>query len=129
MSDQRIAILCEDEQRAWGIAEQLNGEDTTASVCDTSDELHQLVTTSQVDALVVDQALPGFLSGLDILTRLASAPGGPATLLLGDLRPEATDQARALGTRILPAQTTPEQVAEAVRAAARRSTRGRHFPV
>lgn len=110
-----MAILCESDTRRQLIAQELSGPDTHLVACAHTDELYRLATASRLDAVVLDQRLQGFLTGLDVLARLASDLVQPVSVLLGDLSPTEKSQAAAVRpTAVLPADAPPEAIASAV---------------
>ncbi len=52
---------------------------------ESSEQLHQLVNTQRIDAVVVEQHLGGFLTGLEILQRLREQLLRPLLVVIGDL--------------------------------------------
>jgi HD-like signal output (HDOD) protein/DNA-binding response OmpR family regulator len=119
MSTSKIfAVLCETEGRRQEIAAHLAAPDVDVRDCPTSDSLHQLTTTVRVDVVIIEQQLPGFLSGLDILTRLASDLVRPVSVVVGNLAPEDQNRAAALRvSAVLPREASAETIADAARSA------------
>jgi HD-like signal output (HDOD) protein/DNA-binding NarL/FixJ family response regulator len=110
-----IALLCEPEQRRQEITRELGGPDTEVISCPHTDELYQRAMTSRIDAVVLDQRLQGFLTGLDVLSRLAGELVRPVSVLMGELSPTEKSQAAAVRpTVLLPADAAPEAIASAV---------------
>jgi len=113
-----IAVHCEAAEQRQAIARHLEASDVDVRDCPTSDALHQLSAAVRVDAVVIEQKLTGFLSGLDILSRLAEDLVRPVSIVLGDLSPQEQARAAALGVSVvLPHQATPESVAAATQGA------------
>lgn len=110
----RVAILTESESRSRAIEEFLF-QPTEGQICLTSDELYHVVNAGQIDAIVVTNALGGFLTGVDIINRFADELVNPICVLVGDLTPSQKRRAEELrvGT-ILPADSTPVAIAAAI---------------
>lgn len=108
-----IAVLCEPEQRGRSIVSELQSDQAEARYCSSSDELYRLVTMSRVDAVVIDQRLTGFLTGLDILGKLLNDLLKPLAVVIGNLNGREQEQASGLSvSAVLPADSTVESIAE-----------------
>lgn len=106
-----IAVLCEPEQRGRSIVSELQGDQAEARYCSSSDELYRLVTMSRVDAVVIDQHLTGFLTGLDILGKLLNDLLKPLAVVIGNLNGREQEQAAGLCvSAVLPADSTVESI-------------------
>ncbi len=113
-----VAVLIEQPERRREIAEALAANNLEICECELADQLYRLAKKSRVDAIIIDQALDGFLSGLDILTRLANDLIRPVTVLVGNL--DTADVARAAAIRVsvtMPAHTSASKLVEATRLA------------
>lgn len=112
-SSKLIAVLCEPEQRGRSIVSELQGDQAEARYCAGSDELYRLMTTSRVDAVVIDQHLTGFLTGLDILGKLLNDLLKPLAVVIGNLNGREQEQAAGLCvSAVLPADSTVESISE-----------------
>ncbi len=110
----RIAVLCESAERGQRIAGLLSNSSTEGQACQSSDELHRVVTTGKIDAIIIDQRQSGFLTGLDIMSRLVQDLVRPVTILVGDLSADEKRQAAALQiTACLPSYSDGEAIAAA----------------
>ncbi|MCA9113441.1 MAG: HDOD domain-containing protein [Planctomycetaceae bacterium] len=80
---QVVALLCANSGRAAEIAKRIQ-ESAVAEpvVCATSDDFCHTVQHQRIDAVIVEQELTGFLSGLEIIERLAGDLLQPAVILL-----------------------------------------------
>jgi HD-like signal output (HDOD) protein/CheY-like chemotaxis protein len=129
-ADAVVAIRMADPARAGGLADRLAQEGYTAIVADTTDGLHALLNRDRVDVLVLEDRLPGFLSGLDVLEMFARELLRPDAVLLADPRREDALRVRELrSARVLPSAADTEAVVAAVRdSIARRSSGGAPVP-
>lgn len=110
----RIAVLAEPAERGLTIIEFLTNSTTSGVVCTSSDELSRVVNDGKTDAIVIDHQLSGFMTGLDIMQRLARDLVRPVAVLVGDLNPEEREQASRLKINaLLPQSATPQAIADA----------------
>ncbi len=106
MSARCVVILFADSDRAEGLANLLVGEGMQSIVVSTSDQLYHTLNTEAVSAVVIDQELNSFLSGLEILERLAEELLRPATILVGEVPPRLKERAARMSLgEILPSET------------------------
>jgi HD-like signal output (HDOD) protein/DNA-binding response OmpR family regulator len=102
------------EERRREIADHLRSSDADVRLCATTEELHHLAMTACIDAVIVEQALPGFLTGLDILSRLAGDLVKPVSILVGELTSAEQAQAASLHlSAVLPSDSAAECIASA----------------
>src|SRR5689334_16369345 len=68
MSSKRIvAIFLEDADRAEKLAAELSRAEIDPLISRTADDFHKVLNYQRVDLVVIDNDLPGFLTGLEIL--------------------------------------------------------------
>jgi HD-like signal output (HDOD) protein/DNA-binding response OmpR family regulator len=91
-----IAVFCAQEERRRSIAERLHGPESDVVPCATSDDLYRLAASVRVDAIILEQRLPGFLTGLDILARLAGELVRPVSVVLGEFTASEREQAASV---------------------------------
>lgn len=110
----RIAVLAEPVERGQTIVEFLTNSTTNGVLCTSSDELSRVVNEGKTDAIVIDHRLSGFMTGLDIMQRLARDLVRPVAVLVGDLDAEEKEQASRLKINaLLPQSTSPQAIADA----------------
>jgi HD-like signal output (HDOD) protein/CheY-like chemotaxis protein len=91
-----IAVLVADPARAAQLGDALGREGFETVLAQSSDELYGLVVQRRIAAVVIDNALRGFLRGIEIVERLAADLVRPAIVLLGDLTADERRQAERL---------------------------------
>ena len=96
-----VAIFLKDEDRACKLAAELSGDSIEPLLSQTAEEFHRIVSSQRVDLVVIDNDLPGFLTGLEILERLSKDLLRPPTILLGNLSAELRALASGLGVETL----------------------------
>lgn len=92
-----VAILLSESERAEELRQVLASPAIEVVVAQTLDRLHRLLKEQAVDLLVLDQELPGFMSGLEALERFRADRLSPATILLCSRMEEAREKAQSLG--------------------------------
>src|SRR5579863_8767876 len=98
MSNRRIvAIFLADAERARQLASELTSDNVEPLLSETVEELQQAANYQRIDLLAIDNDLPGFLTGLEILERLNGDLLSPPTILIGNLTPEMKARAGKLG--------------------------------
>jgi HD-like signal output (HDOD) protein/FixJ family two-component response regulator len=98
MSNKRIvAIVFENEPRALELAAELTEVELEPVICRTAEDFHRILNYQRVDLVVLDNQLPGFLTGLEILERLNSDLLRPPTILLAVANAELQSRASRLG--------------------------------
>ena len=124
-----IAVFCAQESRRHAIAERLRGPDIEVVECATSDDLYHQAAGAALDAVILEHRLPGFLSGLDILTRLASNLVRPVSVILGEFTASERDQAAAVRpSAVLPDDAPEDQIASAALGALMAARQGLPIP-
>ncbi len=116
MSNKRIvAIFLGDEPRALQLAAELTEVELEPVICRTAEDFHRILNYQRVDLVVLDNQLPGFLTGLEILERLNNDLLRPPTILLAAANAELQSRALRLGVEsVLPAEAKPGSVRTAV---------------
>lgn len=84
-SNHVVAVFVPRQQEADRLARRLRAEGADVLRIASSDELHRALSALRIDALVIEQQLHGFLTGLEILGRLRDQLLRPVTVLLGEL--------------------------------------------
>lgn len=106
-----VTIFLNDADRSSQLARALEVERFQPILPENSDTFHQLLSRQRTDLVVIDQSLPGFLTGLEILGRLYDDLIRPVTILIGQLSPEEQKAARRLGVdAVLPEEAGCDQV-------------------
>jgi HD-like signal output (HDOD) protein/FixJ family two-component response regulator len=116
MSNKRIvAIFFEEESRALNLAAELSQAELEPLISRSAEEFHRTLNFQRVDLVVIDNRLPGFLTGLEILERLNNDLLRPPTILLAPANAEIKSRAITLGVeKILAPETTPEATKTAI---------------
>ncbi|HEY2251245.1 MAG TPA: HDOD domain-containing protein [Planctomycetaceae bacterium] len=110
MSNRRIvAIFLADHDRAKQLASEITSDNVEPLLSESMEEFHRAVNFQRIDLVAIDNELPGFLTGLEILERLNGDLLSPPTILIGNLSPEMKARAGKLGIESrLPAGATIE---------------------
>lgn len=109
-----IVILFDDPRRAQELADRV-AEASNAVVVSTGDELYRMVNERQVDLLVIEHELKGFLTGFEILERLCAELIRPAMALMTRSPMDLKDHARSLGIQnILDSESSLSELKDAV---------------
>ena len=112
---QIVAIFLEDEARGLKLAAELSQGEIEPLICRTAEDFHRILNFQRVDLVVIDNRLPGFLTGLEILERLSNDLLRPPTILLATASAELKSQASRLGIEnILSQETAPESLKTAI---------------
>ncbi len=116
MSSKRIvAIFLEDADRADKLAADLTQAGIDPLISRTADEFHKVLNYQRVDLVVIENDLPGFLTGLEILERLTSNLLRPPTILLADSNAEVQRRTSQLEVETLvPRAATVEALKTAI---------------
>lgn len=110
------AVFLSKLDRVAPLLDALGQRALDAVVITNTDEFYQLVATRQVDAVIVDNDLRGFLCGVELLERLFNDLVRPVSFLLAHENPTLIQRAEAIGvTRIVPVDVSGEELAEMVR--------------
>ena len=110
----QIAVLCARSLAPFHCGVITNST-TEGLACSSTDDLSRIVSDGRIDALVIDQRLPGFLTGLEILAKLSKDLVRPVSVLIGDLSPDERQRVAALKlSAVLPVDTPEESIATAV---------------
>jgi HD-like signal output (HDOD) protein/DNA-binding response OmpR family regulator len=92
------AILLADIEQSAELAVKLAATKIVAEVATGCDEMYRLAYRRSVDLVIVDDRLPGFLSGIEILERLHSeALLRAATILIAERPFELAERAAKIG--------------------------------
>lgn len=98
MTNKRIVtIFFDSEPRALQLAAELSQVELEPVICKTAEDFHKILNYQRVDLVVLDNQLPGFLTGLEILERLNNDLLRPATILLAPANAEIQNRAQHLG--------------------------------
>src|SRR5437870_2293521 len=116
MTNKRIvAIFFEDEPRGLQLAAELTQAELEPLICRTAEDFHRILNYQRVDLVVLDNRLPGFLTGLEILERLNSDLLRPPTILVAVVNADLQARASRLGVEsVLSPETKPETLRTAV---------------
>ena len=106
-----------DVARSQAVVQVLAAGGVQAILVDSSEDLHRVLKQGQVDILLIQQRLDGFLTGLEIVARMQANLLNPVTILLGSLNESQRGMLDKLGIdTVLDEETAPEVVAAAVSA-------------
>lgn len=103
MTKRIVVIYLADPARTTELSNILISMGFATLCTENTDELHRFLNGQRLDLLIIENRLPGFLSGLEILERLHADLVRPATLLLGQLSSEDQQRGRAFGAICLSA--------------------------
>src|SRR5438132_13573057 len=113
-----VAIFLKDEDLAGKLAAELTRNDIEPMLSPTADEFHRVLNFQRVDLVVIDNELPGFLTGLEILERLNNDLLRPPTIFLAKLNSELQERTAALGVeKSLPPDVPIEELTTAITSA------------
>jgi len=113
-----ILILRGDAASAANLAACFPGDEFETALPQSSDEFYRVVNTKSVELVLIDNQLPGFLSGIEILERLHKDLLRPAALLIAVNNISLDERIRALQTvAIVKPSANVEEIAEKARAA------------
>ncbi len=85
MADHVIALFVSQSGTKPQLANRLESRGLKVLAAESSEQLHQFVNTQRIDAVVVEQHLGGFLTGLEILQRLREQLLRPLLVVIGEL--------------------------------------------
>jgi HD-like signal output (HDOD) protein/DNA-binding response OmpR family regulator len=115
MGQSFIVILLADHRRAMALAEAVGGASREVRFASGTDELHRLIDAGQIDLLIIEDKLPGFFRGIEILERLQDDLLRPAAILLIDESTDTKSRASKAGIeKVLPRDAGAELIASAV---------------
>jgi len=100
-----VVIFLGKPERAAELAGHLQDEQYVVHVADNTDELYRLANSESIDLIIIDNQLPGFLSGIELLERLHTDLMRPTTLLIGVANPKLNERVAALGIATLVSPT------------------------
>jgi HD-like signal output (HDOD) protein/CheY-like chemotaxis protein len=105
-----IVVFLGEPSKATELASFLADDEHAVQVAENTDDLYRLVHCKTIDLIVIDNHLPGFLTGVELLERLHTDLLRPAILLIAVAKPELNDRIRALhiGTVVSPAAGAAE---------------------
>lgn len=110
------AVRLADDEKARDIASRLQEAGCIGLLVRTTDDLYSQLNRDRIDLLVIENDLPGFLSGIDVLEKLQRELIRPQTVLICDVRRSEAARVSALKpSRILPASSDRATIVETVR--------------
>ena len=113
---QQVVVLLANAERGRTLADLLCDADISALPAASSDELRSLLGNRQIDAIVIEQDLRGFLSGIEIVERLHDELLRPRAVVLGNVSPADRTRAERLTIdQFLPESAQMEDIREALR--------------
>src|SRR5579872_2626250 len=115
----RIAIIfLNDQDKASDLAAHLDDAEHAAHLVHNTDEFYHVVHSESVDLIIVDNQLPGFLSGIELIERLDKDLLRPTTILIAVANAKLNDHIRTLSvvTLVSPTVSVAEIVATARKA-------------
>ena len=108
-----VAVRLADDQRARDVVELLKAAGFAAELTRTADELYALLNRARIDLLIIEERLPGFLSGLDVVEMLQRDLLKPDVILLSHVPRSLSERIKALLTnRILSPSVSPAAIAD-----------------
>lgn len=115
MSRNFAAVYLASSSRAELVCQELEDSGIHAQVAANSEELYQLLNYRPVDVVVLENELPGFLTGLDILEKVFQDLLRPSTVLLAKPTGEIKTKAQTLGIdAVLPPDASFSLIRDAV---------------
>lgn len=125
-----VVIRVADPVRGCALETRLASGGYAATTVDTTDELYTLLNRDRVDVLVIEDRLPGFLTGLDIIERFHKELLRPQVVLLVDAGRDEAARIRAVQpATALPATAGLGEIAAAVKTALAQAGGGPFLPV
>jgi HD-like signal output (HDOD) protein/DNA-binding response OmpR family regulator len=110
-----VTILVQDQDRRDDLARRLAAIDVKAIVATGSEDLLQQLNQQRIDLVIIENDLGGFLTGLEILKRLADNLIRPNAMLLAKRTERIDKQAEELGIKtIIDPQADLDDVVQAI---------------
>lgn len=105
-----IIIFLSDAQRAADLATYFNPDEYESLVPESTDAFYRILNTQGVDLVIVDNQLPGFLSGIELLERLHNDLLRPTAVLIAVANAALNERIETLRIRsvIRPSATVPQ---------------------
>ena len=111
---QFVGILLADSAKAQRLAGQFDHDKYEPRVTQCVDDLHRLVTSERVDVVIIDNDIPGFLSGIEVLERLHKAVPLPRAVLIAVSNASLQERVKSLEIAVLVHSAEPiEAIAKA----------------
>ncbi len=119
MSQKRVVIIfLADTARAAEMAAYFDDDQHQPLLPQNTDDFYRCVNSECVELVIIDNQLPGFLSGIEILERLHKDLLHPTTVLIAVANAVLNQRIRALEVKSVIRPTAPtEQIAQIARAA------------
>ena len=109
-----VAVRLADDRRAGEVVALLQAAGIAAELTRTGDELYAMLNRERIDLLVIDERLPGFLSGLDVLEMLQRDLLKPDVILLSHVPPSLSERIKGLlPNRVLSPSASTAAIADA----------------
>jgi HD-like signal output (HDOD) protein len=91
-----MVIFLGNHAKATELASHLADDELAVHVAPNTDEMYRLANSAAVDLIVIDNQLPGFLSGIELVERLHTDLLRPTTLLIAAANPKLNERIHAL---------------------------------
>lgn len=96
-----VTVLIKDKTRRAELTEQLAALNVDAVAAEGSEDLYQQLNQQRIDLVVIEHELGGFLTGIEILERLAADLIRPESILLAEPTDRIKSQAAELGVKTI----------------------------
>ncbi|HLJ11612.1 MAG TPA: HDOD domain-containing protein, partial [Planctomycetaceae bacterium] len=121
MSQKRVVIVfLSDASKAAQLAAYFSDDEHEPLLPQNTDEFYRVVNSQCVELVIIDNQLPGFLSGIEILERLHKDLLRPTTVLIAVANSALHDRVQALQIQsVIRPTASVETIAELARSAMR----------
>lgn len=118
MSQKRnVIIFLSDTAKAYELVSRFSEVEFDCVISDGTDHFCRTVNTQCVDLIIIDQELPGFLTGIEVIERLQKNLLRPTTILLAAPTTRLRERVAALQvTSLIRPTAGAEEIAEMARA-------------
>ncbi|QDU64323.1 Swarming motility regulation protein RssB [Planctomycetes bacterium Pan216] len=121
-TDPKVLLLVNRPELASGLSAALEARAIPSLVLDHSDALYSFLNSRSVDGVVVENELPGFLTGIEILDRIYQDLLRPETILLAPRTNEIQERANDIGiAHVIDPSTSIEDLASHIESSLLRS--------
>lgn len=111
-----IAVRLGSEEKSAEVAKILESEGYATRISHTTDELYAMLSHDRIDLLIIEERLPGFLSGLDVIEMLQKELLRPDVMLVSHVQRSQAERIKALmPSRIISPTSCENAIADAAR--------------
>ncbi|QDU61755.1 HDOD domain protein [Planctomycetes bacterium Pan216] len=115
MQRPHVIILCGSLAATEQFVDGIPEDEIAVERVFSAEQLHRSMSEVAMDAVVVEEKLEGFFSGIDILEKIHHELLRPATILLSPDISQVRDRAQQIGVdRVLPSNTSGSVIAETI---------------